>query len=840
MKEHISFECNYISHKSNNSNSLELYYCNSCNAFLCSQCLREHNTKNENSNHKTELLTKNNLLAITDKKRKELEEKPFMNNKSIINLNSNEKDKFMDNKVVQYMNLCNELNNYYRNRCSEFWNKFLELEKLKENFRNKIDKNPILLLRDKPQDIEIINKIYEDLIQKEKNINYLFNSTSNLLNEDNIKNNILNCKFEIIDNGKFTFPSISNSNLKLSKSIIVSREKEENQNKENIFDINNTKGAIKFNSNNTEIKNEMEKKNVSTRKPMFVIFPLTNINDKNLIKNSNKNLNKNNIEEKNIKANEIQENKNIIEEKKYLNSNIEKYNSNKNNNNANQNKKKIEDDNKNIINKDENFLNKYSNKYSNLNQDGKLLSLKTERQKSKDSFQDKNFFNYSNKIPKLENNNSNKLYPNNLFTVSKSKIIPDYEEKKNNTDSNINSSIKELLPNFMSNPKSEGINTFGKKLQNFLMNDNKINSPKTQKFHLYQHRDLLNHTKYTDEVNSGSKDINQNLLNKNKNYHNDLNEIKYLFGLSTYLKKFEKRLVVFEMKSKYNIAIKYIKSSDIVHTKEFLYSSNFPYPHCRLINKNNIAYVIGGDRQDDLSDLGNNFCFKIYYKINEKDSSLDKVICSQMKFTNYRHKSHCLLYSNNHKTIFVLSGHNQRKCEYTKVDEKDCITKWEELIPLREAREDCLGFLFNEQYIFLIGGNKFNNNNNYDMFDISSLYENRRPMWKNYIIQYNYINRNLFDSKGSGVIEYKSNIYILGGYNIRKEVSSWKISFSIFKDEVSISKIESFEMNSSENNSSGNSFLGDQRFINFGNYYFNIACGGICKYISKKILDKRD
>ena len=67
-----------------------------------------------------------------------------------------------------------------------------------------------------------------------------------------------------------------------------------------------------------------------------------------------------------------------------------------------------------------------------------------------------------------------------------------------------------------------------------------------------------------------------------------------------------------------------------------------------------------------------------------------------------------------YKIIFVLSGHNQKKCEYAKINENDCITEWEELMPLREPREDCLGFLFNEKYIFLVGGNQFNKNNSYE------------------------------------------------------------------------------------------------------------------------------
>ena len=812
MKENNSFKCNYINHKGNDSNSNELNYCNNCDLLICSQCLSDHNSKNENLNHKTELL--NSILEAISKKRKELEEQPYMNDKSIMNLKSNENGNFMENKVNQFLILCNELNNCYRNQYSEFWKNFLELEKLKDNFRKKVKKNPILLLRDTPQDIDNINKIYKDLIQKEKNINYLFNITSKLLNEDDKQNNIPNFKYEKIDNNSFTIQSVVKPNFQLFKRIVVpSIEKDGNQNKENNNDINNKKGVTNFNSNTIENKNknEITNKKVSSKRPMFAIYPSTNINNKNLTQNSNKIINKNNLEEKNEKAKEIQEDKNNIEKKNYINNKISKYNSNKNiiyNNNINNdlNMKKIQDENKNITNKKGNFLNKYNNVSNEM-----FLSKKTKRESSKDPFLfNNNISNHNNKKPKIQSSNLDKFYPNNIFMVSNTALIPNYEEKKNNNDTkNVKCSLNELIPTL--------------RKDYFIYKKNNIIKPN----HLNK-----------NEMNQ--KSVEKNSINNINKKNNDLNETKYLFGISTYDENFEKRIVVFELKSKLKIYLRSIKSSDIVHTQEFLHSPKFPYPYCRLINTNNKAYVIGGNKQDDFNDIGNEYCFKIYYQRDEEDPTLGRVICSPMKFTNYKHRSHCVLYSNYYKTIFVLSGHNQKKCEYAKINENDCITEWEELMPLREPREDCLGFLFNEKYIFLVGGNQFNKNNSYDMFDISSLYENRRPMWKNYIIQYNYINRNLFDSKGSGVIEFKKSIYILGGYNASKEISCWQISFSIFMDEITISKIESFAMNFSDKTRAGYSFLGEQRFTNFGDYYFNISCGGYCKYIHKKQLDNGD
>ena len=217
MTDHNSFKCNYINHKSNDSNSNELNYCNNCDILICSQCLSEHNRKKENLNHKTELL--NSILESIGKKKKELEEQPYMNDKSILNLKSNENDNFMNNKTEEFKALCNELNNFYRNQYSEYWINFLELEKLKENFKKKVKKNPILLLRDTPQDLDNINKIYEDLVQKEKNINYLFNATSKLLNEDDNLNNIPNFKYEKVDNNSFAIQSVVKPNFQLFKGL---------------------------------------------------------------------------------------------------------------------------------------------------------------------------------------------------------------------------------------------------------------------------------------------------------------------------------------------------------------------------------------------------------------------------------------------------------------------------------------------------------------------------------------------------------------------------------------------------------------------------------------------
>ena len=811
MKEPNSFKCNYINHKNDSSNSYELYYCDGCDILICSQCLGEHNSKNENLNHKSELL--NTILKTIDKKRKELEEQPYMNDKNIINLKSNKNDNFMENKVKQYMDLCNELNNYYRNQYSEYRKNFLEMEKLKDNFRKKVEKNPMLLLRDADQDIDNINKIYEGLIQKEKNINQLFNLTSNLLNEGNIERNILNFRYEKIDDSRFTISSRIKPNNQLFKSIVVRKEKDETQNKENNNDLNSKKSLTNSNSNITENKNEMINKKITVKKPMFAIYPSTNKKDKTLTQNSNKIINKNNLEEKNENNKDIHDNKNNLDKKNYINNNIMKYNSKNiiiNNINHDLNMKSIVDENKNIINKKGNFLTKYSNLSNEM-----FLSLKTERKNNKDSFLLNNNMSKNNyKKPKIQNNNLNKFYPNNnIFMVSNSSFISDFEEKKDNSNNNNNNNIKYSFKELIPNLKKDTI--IYKKMNNIIKQNNLNENEKSQK---------------NDEANH----ININ--------ENDLNETKYLFGISTYQKNYEKRLVVFEMKQNVKISIKLVKSSDIVHTEDFLYSEKFPYPYCRLVNINNKAYVIGGNKQDDFNDLGNNFCFQIYCQRNEEDSSLDKVICTPMKFTNYRHQSHCLLYSDKYKTIFVLSGHNQKKCEYAKINEKGCITEWEELLPLKEPREDCLGFLFNEKYIFLIGGKKYEENNNYEVFDFSSLYENRRPMWKHYRIEYNFINKNLFDSKGSGIIEYKNKIYILGGYNNSKEVSSWKITFSTFKDEININRIESFSMNSFENisKSKGYSFLGEPKFINFGNNYYNIGCGGRCKSISKKILDNGD
>ena len=125
--------------------------------------------------------------------------------------------------------------------------------------------------------------------------------------------------------------------------------------------------------------------------------------------------------------------------------------------------------------------------------------------------------------------------------ISNSALIPNYEEKKNNNDTNnVKCSLKELIPTL--------------RKDYFIYKKNNIIKPN----HLNK-----------NEMNQ--KSLEANSINKK---NNDLNETKYLFGISTYDENFEKRIVVFELKSKLKIYLRSIKSSDIVHTKNFCIHQN--------------------------------------------------------------------------------------------------------------------------------------------------------------------------------------------------------------------------------------------------------------------------
>ena len=211
-----------------------------------------------------------------------------------------------------------------------------------------------------------------------------------------------------------------------------------------------------------------------------------------------------------------------------------------------------------------------------------------------------------------------------------------------------------------------------------------------------------------------------------------------------------------------------------------------------------------------------------------------------MRNTNFRHHSHSVLYSKLYNTIFVLAGHYQNKCEYAKLNNKGEIDKWEEMLPIKRPREDPINFLLNDKFIYLIGGIKDKgkgntNNDSYDVFDISTLFDNGlSPTWKQVNVATNQYTKPLFETLGPGIVELNNKIYLLGGLRKEKEeFMAWKISFS----ERKIEKIEKFETNDTFKEKKNFSFLGQQLFMLYDDNYVNINWYGKCEVFHRNLFN---
>lgn len=334
------------------------------------------------------------------------------------------------------------------------------------------------------------------------------------------------------------------------------------------------------------------------------------------------------------------------------------------------------------------------------------------------------------------------------------------------------------------------------------------------------------------EINENSNKIINININKNSNFinNNEFKNIKIIFGIQNN----PYRLVVFELKPNSFSNIEYIEDKNYIF-KKCNNLPNFPYKKCRLLNiNNNEAFIIGGEDIYNCGYPGNKFCYKINY-INDNNHK-GKIICTQMASTFYGHQLHSLLYSKLYNIIFIFSGSQQKACEYSKINENGEIDKWEPFLFLKESRENCLSFLINEEYIYLVGGNENKDNINYDKFDISELNE-RKIIFPYFNIKINNINNNLFESKELGIFVKSKNIFILGGCNLNdgSEIKAWKISFEDFNTDKLFENIENINVSYLEEHKSELLFLKDY-FINTINNYYFISSDGICKRIPKSLL----
>ena len=436
--------------------------------------------------------------------------------------------------------------------------------------------------------------------------------------------------------------------------------------------------------------------------------------------------------------------------------------------------------------------------------ENKLLPLNEKNTKILDGNKNENVIFKSDKKTQCSNKN-------HLFVCLSNKT-----KRNENKDSSIDNSLSNQ-------------NYKKTKIQN-TTEDNINNTPNKKAFEC--NLQLVQKNKELTEKKSKIININ---INRNSNFanNNKVKNIKCIFGLQNN----PLRLVIFELIQNSFSNIEYIGKNDYIFKKcENL--PNFPYKKCRLLNVNyNEAFIIGGEDANNSENSGNKLCFKINY-INDNVNK-GKIICTKMESTIYEHQSHSLLYSKLYKILFVLSGSKQKGCEFSKINYFEEINKWESLVILKEPIENCLNFLFNERYIFLVGGNGYQNNIiNYIKLDISLLFEKRTIICENYYIEINDINKSLFESKELGVFIHGHNIYVLGGCNLNEEseVKAWKISFEDFSRYKLFDKIENINLTYFENNKSQLPFLKDNFITTKNNYYF-IACDGICKRIPKTMLN---
>ena len=281
------------------------------------------------------------------------------------------------------------------------------------------------------------------------------------------------------------------------------------------------------------------------------------------------------------------------------------------------------------------------------------------------------------------------------------------------------------------------------------------------------------------------------------------------------------------------------------------YNPSFPFQYCKIINIDNTAYITGGVLNDYFSklnynnELGEKKCYKIIY-----NPVKNEIIINKIPSSIFEHQSHSLLYSKRFNTIFQCSGHKQKNCEYLNLNEKEL--NWKRLHPLKQARENALAFLFNEKYIFLIGGKNQEGiiNEDYDVIDFEIFISNKV---QNYWKTYSFENKIILERLGCGIINKKNDVYILGGYNEKKEFCSWKINLVQDEDDESliyikekfdgIYKINSVDICDKINNYFKKQkyincicFCGQQNFFNYNGFFFNISLGGKLSIVPENLV----
>ena len=362
--------------------------------------------------------------------------------------------------------------------------------------------------------------------------------------------------------------------------------------------------------------------------------------------------------------------------------------------------------------------------------------------------------------------------------------------------------------------------------------------------------DLLINNHQKNEINNKNKKKKVEEIN---NINHIIQTPSFFININSHSNKDENRnLILLDMTDKKTLKLTQLNLEPKNFNDPNEFNPSFPFQFSKLINIDNITYITGGILNDYLSKLNYNYalgekkCYKIIFNQKENEIKIDKI-----SSTIYEHQSHNLLYSKNFNTIFLCSGHKQINCEYLNLSEEE--PKWKRLYPLQKPRENAIALLYNEKYIFLIGGKNEKGiiNEDYDVIDFEIFIDNKvQNCWKTYP----FTNKIILEKLFCGILYSKNNIYVFGGYNKNNNLlSSWKINFEHDEEDNSVVFIKEkydkiFKIKSVENydkiknylkkEKNANSFVycGQQSFLNYNNFLFNISFGGKLIIIPENLL----
>ena len=397
-------------------------------------------------------------------------------------------------------------------------------------------------------------------------------------------------------------------------------------------------------------------------------------------------------------------------------------------------------------------------------------------------------------------------------------------------------------PPFFGDTNNLNINRTDDKRVSDKKNENLTTNEQNLSLFEYDEQNLIlnNNQKIQNNQNSNKykrkKMEEPNIIQINHKFNNP----RFFINLQSQSNKNENRkLILLDLTENKTLKLQQlnIEQKHYIDPKE--YNKAFPFQFSRIININDTAYITGGKLNDNISKLnynnevGEKKCYKLIFNEKKRDIEID-ILSSSI----FEHQSHSLLYLKKYNTIIMCSGHKQINCEYLNLDEN----KWKIFYPLQKPRENALSFVFNEKYIFLVGGKNQKGiiNEDYDVIDFEIFLNNKV---QNYWKTYTFLNKNVLERLDCGIIYKGNEIYILGGYNNKNEFCSWKMNFeidindnsTIFNDEkidklYRISSVDTCDKINNyfkkRKNINYLCYCGQQSFINFNEFLLNISLGG--------------